>query len=61
MRSDATAGICAIFNAPNRAVFDALLAQTVQAAAKIASKLATWLEASISEGLTVFAFFSSHH
>ena len=61
MKSDVAAAIRAIFSAPTRAIADALLAQTVQAYAKTASKLASWLESAIPEGLTVFAFPTSHH
>lgn len=60
MKREVAAAIRAIFNAPNRAAADTLLAQTVQIYAKSASKLATWLETAIPEGLTVFAFPASH-
>jgi putative transposase len=61
MKREVAAAIRAIFTAPSRAAADALLTQTVQTYAKSASKLATWLETAIPEGLTVFAFPSSHH
>lgn len=60
LKSEVAADIRAIFTAPSRAVADALLAQTVQKYAKSASKLAAWLELSIAEGLTVFAFPQAH-
>lgn len=60
MKSEVAAAIRAIFTAPSRAAADALLAQTVQHYAKSASKLSAWLETNIPEGLTVFAFPSSH-
>lgn len=60
MKSEVAAAIRAIFNAPTRAAANALLAQTVQTYAKSASKLATWMETTIGEGLTVFAFPASH-
>jgi transposase-like protein len=60
MKRDVAAAIRAIFNAPSRAAADVLLAQTVQQYARSASKLATWLETAIPEGLTVFAF-PAHH
>lgn len=60
MRSEVAAAIRAIFTAPTRAAADALLAQTVQMYTKTASKLVTWLETAIPEGLTVFAFPVSH-
>lgn len=61
LKSEVAAAIRALFNAPNRAAADALLAQTVQTYAKSASKLASWLEVAIPEGLTVFAFPRGHH
>ena len=60
MKSEVAAAIRTIFNAPTRAAADALLAQTVQTYTKTASKLASWLEAAIPEGLTVLAFPSRH-
>jgi putative transposase len=60
LKAEVAADIRAIFNAANRAEADALLARTVQKYAKSASKLATWLEANMPEGLTVFAFPVSH-
>lgn len=60
MKSEVAAAIRAIFNAPTRAAADALLAQTVQTYAKTASKLASWLESAIPEGLSVFAFPAGH-
>ena len=49
-----------IFNAPNRATAEAYLSQVIMKYAKIASKLADWMEKNIPEGLTVFAFPISH-
>jgi putative transposase len=60
MKAEVAADIRAIFNAANRPEADALLARTVQKYAKTASKLANWLETTIPEGLTVFAFPASH-
>jgi transposase-like protein len=60
MKSEVATAIRAIFTASSRTAADALLAQTVQTYAKVASKLASWLETAIPEGLTVFAFPSSH-
>lgn len=57
---EVAADIRAIFNARDRAEADSLLAQTVSKYAQTASKLAGWLETSIPEGLTVFAFPESH-
>jgi transposase-like protein len=60
LKAEVAADIRAIFNAPNRSEADALLTRTVQKYTKTASKLATWLEANLPEGLTVFAFPASH-
>lgn len=60
LKTEVAADIRAIFTAPNRAEADALLARTVQKYAKTASKLATWLETAIPEGLTVFAVPPGH-
>lgn len=60
MKREVAAAIRAIFNASSRAAAETLLAQTVQQYAKSATKLATWLETAIPEGLTVFAFPASH-
>lgn len=59
MKAEAAADIRA-FTAPNRADADNLLARTVQQYAKTASKLATWLETAIPEGLTVFSLPAAH-
>ena len=60
MKAEVAAAIRAIFNAPNRVEADALLAKTVQQYAKTASKLASWLETTLPDGLTVFAFPEAH-
>ncbi|HBY97881.1 MAG TPA: IS256 family transposase [Chloroflexi bacterium] len=60
LKAEVAADIRAIFNARDRAEADRLLARTVQQDAKSAPKLATWLEANIPEGLTVFAFPEAH-
>lgn len=49
-----------VFNAPNRVEADRLLDQMVRKYAEIDSKLATWLEENIPEGLTVFDFPAEH-
>lgn len=59
-QKEVAADIRAIFNARDRTEADTLLAQTVDKYTQSASKLAAWLETSISEGLTVFAFPESH-
>lgn len=60
MKSEVAADIRAIFNAPNRHEAEALLRKTVEKYAKSAAKLANWLESSLPEGLTVFAFPEPH-
>jgi putative transposase len=60
MKAEVAADIRKIFNAPDRATAEAYLAETVRKYAKIASKLADWLEQNIPEGLTVFAFPAAH-
>jgi putative transposase len=60
LKAQVAADIRAIFNAPNRAEADTLLAKTVQLYTKTAPRLATWLEHNIPEGLTVFALPEAH-
>jgi putative transposase len=60
LKAEVAADIRVIFNAPNRTEADAMLAKTVQKYAQTASRLATWLENNIPEGLTVFAFPVPH-
>jgi transposase-like protein len=59
-QAEVAADIRAIFNARTRSEAETLLAETVAKYAQTASKLATWLETAIPEGLTVFAF-PEHH
>ena len=49
-----------IFNAPDKATASAYLQKTVQKYQKDASRLATWMEENIPEGLTVFDFPREH-
>jgi len=60
LKAEVAADIRAIFTAPNRTDADSLLARTVQKYAKTASKLATWLETAIPEGLTIFNLPAVH-
>ena len=60
MQAEVAADIRTIFNAPNRTTAKEYLGRTVQKYAKSAAKLADWLERSIPEGLTVFAFPAAH-
>ena len=60
MKKKVAADIRAIFNAPSRQEADRLLALAVQKYEKTASKLATWMEENIPQGLTVFDFPPEH-
>lgn len=60
LKAEVAADIRAIFNARDRGEADRLLAATIQKYEKSAPKLATWLEANLAEGLTVFAFPEAH-
>lgn len=59
-QAEVAADIRAIFNARDRAEADTLLQQTVAKYAQTASKLASWLETALPEGLSVFAFPERH-
>jgi putative transposase len=59
-QAEVAADIRAIFNARDRAEAEALLAQTVAKYTQTAARLADWLETSLPEGLTVFAFPKAH-
>ncbi len=60
MKAPVAADIRAIFNAQDRAEADALLKRTMQKYETAAPKLSAWLEESLPEGLTVFAFPEPH-
>jgi putative transposase len=60
MQTEVANDIRIIFNVPDRATAELYLARTVQKYAKIASRLADWMEKNIPEGLTVFAFPADH-
>lgn len=60
LKTEVAADIRAIFNAPNRAEAETWLTKTVQKYAKSAPRLATWLEETIPQGLTVFALPEAH-
>ena len=59
-QDQASADLRAVFNAPNRAEADRLLAMTVQKYHAAAPKLAGWFECNVPEGLTVFEFPAEH-
>jgi putative transposase len=60
LKGEVAADIRAVFTAPNRVEADAVLAKAVQKYATPAPKLALWLETTLPEGLTVFAFPEPH-
>jgi transposase-like protein len=57
---EVAADLRAIFNARSRSEAESLLADIVTKYAQSASKLATWLETAVPEGLTFFAFPKRH-
>jgi putative transposase len=59
-QEEASAELRGVFNATNRAEADRLLDLMVCKYAEIDTKLATWLENNVPEGLTVFAFPIGH-
>lgn len=56
LKKEVTSSIRAIFNAPNRVEADRLLDLAIQGYQQKAPALAAWMEKSIPEGLTIFAF-----
>ncbi len=60
LKAEVATDIQAVFNAANRDEAEALLAKLVTKYQKSAARLATWMEVSIPEGLTVFAFPATH-
>ena len=60
LKTEVAADIRAIFNAPDRQAADTLLAKTVAKYSQTASRLATWLEENIPQGLTVFSLPTTH-
>jgi len=60
MRREVASNLRSIFDAPDRTEADRLLELAIRKYEKSAPKLAEWLSANISEGLTVFAFPTMH-
>ena len=60
MKKEVAADIRATFNAPNRQEAERLLTMTIQKYEQTASKLATWMEENIPQGLTIFDFPTEH-
>lgn len=59
-QEEASAELRGVFNAPNRAEAERLLALMVTKYTPTSKKLAAWLEANVPEGLTVFDFPVEH-
>lgn len=49
-----------VFNAPNRAMAESYLRDTIRKYEETAPRLAEWMEANVPEGLTVFSFPEKH-
>ena len=60
MRSEVAEDIRSIFDSPNIEMAEELLKKTVAKYARLAPKLADWMEVNIPEGFTMFAFPRSH-
>ena len=60
MRSEVAEDIRSIFDSPNHEMAEELLKKTVAKYARLAPKLADWMEVNIPEGFTMFAFLKAH-
>jgi transposase-like protein len=60
MRSEVAEDIRSIFDSPNIEMAEELLKKTVAKYARLAPKLADWMEVNIPEGFTMFAFPKAH-
>lgn len=60
MKAQVAADIRAVFSVQDRAEADTLLKRTLQKYEATAPRLSVWLEESLPEGLTVFAFPEPH-
>ena len=60
MRKEVAEEIRTMFNAPDQATAEAYLARAVEKYARTASRLSTWMEENIPEGLMVFSFPKGH-
>ncbi len=60
MRSEVAEDIRSIFDSPNHEMAEELLKKTVAKYARLAPKLADWMEVNIPEGFTMFAFPKAH-
>ena len=60
MYQDVARDLRTIFDAPDLATAEIWLKETVQKYQEFSPRLATWIEQSIPEGLTAFAFPAAH-
>ena len=60
MRSEVADDISSIFDSPDQEMAEELLKKKVEKYAKIAPKLADWMEVNIPEGFTIFSFPKAH-
>jgi len=60
MRSEVAEDIRSIFDSPDQEIAEELLKKKVEKYAKLAPKLADWMEVNIPEGFTVFSFPKAH-
>ena len=60
LQGEVTDDLRTIFNAPDLATAETWLKETVQKYQAISPRLATWIEQSLPEGLTVFGFPAAH-
>ena len=60
MRNEVAEDIRSIFDSPNIEIAEELLKKTVAKYARLAPKLADWMEVNIPEGFTMFAFLKAH-
>jgi transposase-like protein len=60
MRSEVADDISSIFDSPDQEIAEELLKKKVEKYAKIAPKLADWMEVNIPEGFTIFSFPKAH-
>jgi len=60
MRREVAEDIRTIFNAPDREMAEAFLKKAVDKYARLAPKLADWMEVNLPEGFTVFSFPKIH-
>jgi len=60
MRSEVAEDIRSIFDSPNYEIAEELLKKTVAKYARLAPKLADWMEMNIPEGFTMFVFPKAH-